>query len=291
MKDTIPEKSKEHEAKIKEISNIIVNTAKDKIAIVILFGSFARGTWVRDRYIEDGVLYQYSSDYDFLIITKAGKQLGNSYFFDLERKIDKELEKQGFFSKFGHNPHYIIESIDYINSELEKSQYFFSDIRREGILLFDCGEFKLSEPKKLNTDERKKIAKEDYDHWMHRADGFFNGCEDFLKKNNFELAAFMLHQATESLYNCALLNLGGYKPKSHYLVELKKLCAVHSHEFLTIFPLATEEQKACIKLLQQAYIDARYNKNYTITKKQLEYLIIRVKKLKDLVEKLCEDKI
>jgi predicted nucleotidyltransferase len=119
MKTTLPEKSKNHEEKIRQIADVIVNCGRDKIAFVILFGSFARGTWVFDRYSEDGILYQYSSDYDFLIITKTNKQASGTSGFDLERKIDQELERNGLISKYqGHNPHYIIEPIDRVNNIL-----------------------------------------------------------------------------------------------------------------------------------------------------------------------------
>ena len=37
---------------------------------IILFGSYAAGTWVEDEYFENGTHYEYISDYDFLIITK-----------------------------------------------------------------------------------------------------------------------------------------------------------------------------------------------------------------------------
>ena len=110
--------------------------------------------------------------------------------------------------------------------------------------------------------------------------------QGFLSKS-----AFQLHQATESLYNCALLTLTGYKPKSHDLEELNQLCATQSNDFLTIFPQATETQKSCFNLLQKAYIDARYNKHYVITKEQLEYLIARDERLKLLVEDICRRKI
>ncbi len=290
MKSTLPEKSKEHEDRIKEISEIIVNAAKDKIAFVILFGSFARGTWVRDRYVEEGIIYEYASDYDFLIITKTGKQANGSCAFDLERKIMDAIEKSSSVRE-AHRVHIIIEPIDRVNDDLEKSQYFFSDIKKEGILLYDSQEFELSKPKELNESERRKIAKADYGHWIKKAEEFLEFCKIALDKEYLNKAAFELHQATESLYNCALLTLGGYKPKSHDLKELNQLCSIHSNDFLTIFPLATEEQKACFKLLQQAYIDARYNKNYTITKEQLEYLIARVERLKSLVERICKNRV
>jgi hypothetical protein len=48
---------------------------------------------------------------------------------------------------------------------LRRSQYFFSDIKKEGILLYDSGEFTLAEPKDLNLEERKQIAKDDFDQF------------------------------------------------------------------------------------------------------------------------------
>ncbi len=292
MKSTFPEKSQSHEERIREISDVIIECAKDKIAFVILFGSFARGTWIFDRYSEDGILYQYSSDYDFLIITRTGNQASASRAFDLERKIDKALERKGLLSKYqGHNPHCIIESIDRVNDDLEKSQYFFSDIKKEGITLYDSGEFKLSESKELNEEKRREIAQDDYEHWINKAEGFLISYEALFSKDRFADSAFHLHQATESFYNCALLTLSGYKPKSHDLAELNQLCTIQSNNFLKTFPSATEDQKQCFKLLQKAYIDARYNKNFKITKEQLEYLIGRVEKLRGLVQEICKDRI
>lgn len=290
MKSTFPDKSQEHESRIKEISEIIVNAAKDKIAFVILFGSFARGSWIRDRYVESGITYEYASDYDFLVITKTGKQASGSSAFDLERKIKKEIKEVGYLDSI-HKTHIIIESIACVNDELEKSQYFFSDIKKEGILLYDAGEFELSMPKELNQEERRKIAAEDYKHWMTKGVEFLQNCEFNLNKGSHSNAAFQLHQATESLYNCALLTLTSYKPKSHDLEELNQLCATQSNDFLTVFPLATQDQKDCFKLLQKAYIDARYNKHYKISKEQLSYLMMRVDQLKNVVEKVCKEKI
>ena len=45
------------------------------------------------------------------------------------------------------------------------------------------------------------------------------------------------------------------------------------------------------KLLKKAYIDARYKKEYRITKKQLEYSAKQVKKLQRLTKKICIAKI
>ena len=45
------------------------------------------------------------------------------------------------------------------------------------------------------------------------------------------------------------------------------------------------------KLLRKAYVDARYKKDYKITKKHLEYLAERVKILQRLTNKACKERI
>ena len=63
------------------------------------------------------------------------------------------------------------------------------------------------------------------------------------------------------------------------------------YELFKIFPVDTPEQKECFKLLKEAYIKARYDKHYKITKEQLLYLIERVGKLKKITEKICLEKL
>ena len=62
-------------------------------------------------------------------------------------------------------------------------------------------------------------------------------------------------------------------------------------ELVTVFPQNTDDEKECFDLLCRAYIEARYNKDYKITREQLEYLISRLEILKEMTERLCKEKI
>ncbi|MES2962169.1 MAG: HEPN domain-containing protein [Pseudomonadota bacterium] len=297
MRSTFPANSQPFESYIRNITQIIINTAPEKIAFVILFGSFARGTWVRDRYSEGNSVYEYASDFDFLVITNAkkkdeqGKEIEDGISaYDLERKILRNID-DAEIARQAHRPHFVIEPIDYVNHELERGQYFFSDIKKEGILLFDSGKLKLSEARVLSEKEVREIAKADYEHWFDRATSFLRDSKNTFQIPDYKSAAFYLHQATEGFYNCALLVLTGYKPKTHDLIDLNKLCSAQSNDFLTIFPLATDEQKESFKVLNKSYVDSRYNKNFIVSKEQLEYLTKRVEGLKETVEKICKNKI
>ncbi|MFA6716436.1 MAG: HEPN domain-containing protein, partial [Victivallaceae bacterium] len=88
-----------------------------------------------------------------------------------------------------------------------------------------------------------------------------------------------------------ILTASGYRPKLHNIEKLGTTAAAHYPEFIKVFPMKTAEEARLFKLLKDAYIDARYKKDYSITKEELEYLAERVIKLRDLVEKTCKAEI
>jgi len=290
MKTTLPKKSKSHEPAIFGIRDIILENYKDKISHIILFGSFARGNWVYDYYREDGHDLEYASDYDFLVLTKKAKNGSGVQACRFVHEIDKKLET--FFHPYKpHKPTVIVESYKRMNEKLEKGQYFFSDIKKEGILLFQEEGFELSEAKELTNEEIKIEAEGDFKHWFKKGSNFLKGTNFYLKEKMLNEAAFSLHQTTESFFNTSLLVLTGYKPKTHDLETLLSLCSSQSNKFLNIFPLFKEEQKEAFELLRKAYVDARYRKDYKISLDQLTYLIEKVDKLKEVTEEVCKNRI
>jgi len=75
-------------------------------------------------------------------------------------------------------------------------------------------------------------------------------------------------------------------------IELLGIKAVsYNNELAGISPQDTAEQCKDFMLLKKSYVDARYKKDYKITKKQLEYLAERVKVLQKLTNKICKKKI
>jgi HEPN domain-containing protein len=143
----------------------------------------------------------------------------------------------------------------------------------------------------LPWSERRPIAQEEYECWFGRGKGLFIGIKAFFEDNNYSESAFLLYQATESFYNAILLVFSSYKPKLHDILKLNKRARIFYHDLCRIFPYGNEEQKECFKLLRDAYVRARYDKNYRITKEQLLYLIGRVEKLQKITEKICLEKL
>ncbi|MDP1763938.1 MAG: HEPN domain-containing protein [Sediminibacterium sp.] len=185
-----------------------------------------------------------------------------------------------------------IHEIDYINEGLEFGQYFFTDIVKEGVLLYDTDIVHFAEPRELTPAEEKEIAQRYFDIWFKRSTEFLIDSNNAFQRKSFNPSAFYLHQATESLYYAVLLVFTGYKPKTHNLFKLRKHAKHLSEELFLIFPIETsKEEKNLFDLLKRGYIDARYKEDYTITEEELFTLIERVKQMQTIVEGICMEKI
>jgi len=287
MQTTLPSRSLIIKEKLDNIVKEVLEVIESRAAMIILFGSYARGDWVRDEYKKGHVTYSYQSDLDILVLIKKYKcQYLKS---KIEEKIEERLQSK---SLIGTAPEelwatFIFESIDHVNKQLEQGHYFFSDIKKEGVLLYDSGEFQLAEHKELPWHKKKKIAEVDYKHWFERGTDFLINAKYALERQAYALAAFELHQATESFYGAILLVFSGYKPKLHDIRKLGSLASNYSEELWGIFPHSSNEQRKYFKLLEKAYVEARYEKDYFISKEQLLYLIERVEELQKITEKIC----
>ena len=86
---------------------------------------------------------------------------------------------------------------------------------------------------------------------------------------DYKIAAFDLHQATECFLYASILVFTNYKPKTHDLEKLLRWSASQHPGFVKVFPVSTKEQQRRFKLLRAAYVEARYDRSYKITKEEL----------------------
>jgi len=273
----------ERQSEIQEITDAIRH--RFPAEMVILFGSFARGNWVDDRYTENGTVYEYKSDYDILVVVDTevmAIRKESSKHWQNKLRRDTELDT---------SLNVIFHGIEYLNSEIENGNYFFVEILKEGVMLYDSGKFKLSEPKALNSADRKYKARLYFEKWFEGADEFLINFNNAFNRKSFLNASFELHQATERYYACILIVYMDYKPKTHDLEKLDRQACKLDCRFKTIFPRATEGEERLFQLLKKAYIESRYTLDYKVSQEDLEYLSARVTKLRDLTEIACKEKI
>ncbi|MDD5728285.1 MAG: HEPN domain-containing protein [Victivallales bacterium] len=284
MKTSLAHLPAEKKQELKQLREFILAGAP-KVEFIILFGSHARGDWVDDLYYENGIRYTYKSDFDVLVITSDKKSPEEAGIWaDIEKAYYKRNRLGTYLDII---PHYIYE----VNKKLRENHYFFADIKKEGIILYDSGNFKLERKRRISPKRRLEIAEEDFAQWFESANDFFWGYRQYLEKNKHKIAAFNLHQATERFYATALLVCTGDRPKIHNLERLNEIIIRYQPEFMKIFPCQTDEEKRLFKLLKDAYVDARYKKDYRITGDELNGLAARVEKLREMVKRVCETEI
>jgi len=258
----------------------------DDVHMVVLFGSYARGDF-KDGPHSQGrgrLIIHKRSDYDILVLT------ANEYTARDITLWDKVKEKLAQCNLSTH-VRIIARDIDFVNYKLRQGQYFFTEICEQGIILYDSGRFKLREKKELNPAEAKQIAQANFDEPFTSAKDFYRQFEHAIEDQAYKVAAFELHQATEFASKTVLLVFGSECPQEHHLDILGDLAADYCPELAGILPRETDEEKELFELLDYAYIGARYDREYKITKQQLEQLAPCVKKLHEVTERNCKDKI
>lgn len=277
------------ESKQKELRKLVnaihqKTTKSHSVEMVILFGSYARGEGVEDRYVEDHITYEYQSDFDILVLVRFKNRKRQTR---LEWTLSKAIEASGIKTPVT----VIVHDVDYVNEALSNSQYFFVDIYEQGICLYDSKRYSLGQPVPLLPEKRYKFAKENFEHGFKKACDFYREFEFCMTQDMFSNGVFDLHQCAENLYHTVLLVYTHYKPKCHNLKKLRGLICGLDDRFINSFPMKTEEDRLMFDMLCNAYIDARYKRDYIITKTDIEAIVKRVKAFRDEVERLCCKKV
>lgn len=280
----LPQKKQDELAEIVDIIFHIANPTK-----IVLFGSHTSDKWVEDEYEEKGATYSYISDYDILVILSEGDK-------EREHEIASKIENKTLKYKNDVSP--IVHSIAYVNQGLESGQYFFRDIVKEGIVLFDDHKFQFAACKPLTKEQQKDLALRHFNKWIKSGSRFLkitkNSFNDALKKEEpLNEVIFNLNQATEKFYGGLLLVYTGYKPKTHKLKVYRKYSKHISVKLNHLFkyPNGNVEEYRLFDILNKSYLDSRYQDDYFISKEDLENLIIKVEKLEIVSIELCDRKL
>jgi predicted nucleotidyltransferase/HEPN domain-containing protein len=245
------------------------------LEMLILFGSHARGDWVEDEEND------YLSDYDLLVIVDSFRLATNTS----RHQIHEEVRRCT-----GETPVSLItHDIRHVNTELRLGQYFFTDVAKEGILLYDSKRFGLSKPGAIPGAKRVEIALEQFERCFVAATEFWRGTDFFAHKRLESHAAFLLFQAAETYLQCMLLVCTNYKPKTHDLADLCKATAEFHPLLIDALPRRTPADARHFDLLRGGYLDARYSSFYRVNATELAAMRAMVLDLGNRVYRACTE--
>ena len=251
---------------------------------VVLFGSYARDDCVDEP--QNG----YQSDYDLLIIVSHPDLTDIAdYWYVAEDKILRDAE-------IARPVNIIVHTLDEVNQALSRGEYFWVDIVRDGIVLYERPGSAFATPQPLTIADAYEMASKYLSEWLPSTDRALTTAHEQALKGADDLgwrkeAVFSLHQATERAYICFLLVRTLYFPRSHNIKFLRSLAEDSETRLIDAWPRATRIDRRRFELLKRAYVEARYLASFEITNDDLNVLSRSVRTLRDIVEMVSRERI
>jgi len=248
-----------------------------KIRKIVLFGSYARGDWVDEP--EKG----YQSDYDLLIIV-SHEDLTEiaDYWYVAEDKILRD-------TAIARPVNIIVHTLEEVNRGLKRGEYFWVDIARDGVVLYDLPGSELATPMPLTAADAYEMASGYFADWLAKVDSAIKLANFAIQEDESNDAAFLLHQAGERAYTCYLLVRSQYVPRSHNLKFLRSLAEDREPRLVDAWPRATKLDRRRFELTKRAYVEARYSAAYAIDNEDLQAIKAAVTSLRDIVETVSRE--
>ncbi|WP_062770285.1 HEPN domain-containing protein [Sphingopyxis terrae] len=250
-----------------------------KILKIILFGSYARDDWVDEP--ENG----YQSDFDLLIVVSHEDLTDISdHWYLAEDKILRDPD-------VGRTLNIIVHTLADVNRALSRGEYFWVDIIRDGVMLYELPNHPLATPKPLTPVDAYEMAVGYFDKQVKSAQNWMKlaqlAGEQEMDQDWRNKIAFNLHQAVETIYACFLLTTTLYFPRSHNIKFLRSLAEDREPRLVEAWPRDSKIDRRRFELLKRAYVEARYSASYEISAADLEALAASAEKLRAIVEAIC----
>lgn len=251
---------------------------------IILFGSYARTDWVDEP--ENG----YLSDFDLLIVVNNEKLTNIAdYWWNSEDQILRD-------PTIGRTVNLIVHDLHEVNHALRRGEYFWTDIVRDGIALYEVPGHPFATPQPMTPQDAATIAEHERDRWLGAVDRFLKlatvaSAESLADPDWRKNAAFNLHQAVEAAYACFLLVHTFYFPRSHNIKFLRSLAEDVDTGLVEAWPREQRFDRRRFELLKRAYVEARYSDQYDASAEDLAWLMGRARLLRDRVADLCQTRI
>ncbi|MBV1689865.1 HEPN domain-containing protein [Novosphingobium sp. G106] len=257
---------------------------RGRITKIILYGSHARGSWVDEPHTAKG----YVSDFDLLVIVNQKELTDRAAHWT---KAEQRLNEEKLAGHLRTPVNFVVHSLQQVNDALAHGRFFFMDLARDGIALFEADDKPLPQPKPKTPEANLLMAQEYFQEWFPAAMRRYDFARFGLEKGHSKETAFELHQTAESLYHCVLLVCTFYTPHNHNLAFLRTQAERLDLRLVDAWPRDTRKERAMFEKLKDAYVKARYSKHYRISAEELTWLGEHVEELGRIVQVVCSDRI
>jgi HEPN domain-containing protein len=185
--------------------------------------------------------------------------------------VHDRLRRAWEFGEIGRPVRLAIESLGHINDALIAGVPHFVTIATQGVALYREQGFRLESSRNLPLAERRARGLVEHRRWFGRAGDFLIGAAFYQDRGNMPMAALLLHQACEHLYQCVLWSLTLHGPRTHALDELREAAEAVAPELGSAWPRDTSFERRAFGCIRRAYVEVRYGPSYRVTEEELDW--------------------
>ena len=249
--------------------NSVVDTEK-----IFLLGSGSTRFSCRNIFANHAAMWRREGYLQILVLTSEKEIRGRSSVEDIIESHCREL---------GSLTALVIPALQF-RDWLEAGHYFACFVMEHAPVCYDAGRVTMKSDGQFCAGKFQEQLKKQGREWQCRGFEFFTGAQLYMLRKQYKLGAFLLHQAAEHALVGLIFAATGFRACTHNLDKLLRFAMGYSDSLGTLFPCHTEKELQLFRLLQKAYIGARYKDDYTIKGEQLEQLSARVRRLLDIAK-------
>jgi HEPN domain-containing protein len=201
-----------------------------------------------------------------------------------EHEVRNKIEDN---CKYLAHVHAIVHKTGSARNALTEGNLFWSVITQGGFIVYQAPDLGLPSGNAISTEQLIANAEANWERWGKQGSDFLKGAAFFSDDRNFRLAAFHLHQSVESVLIAVIQAVTGYHVVMHNLSRLLRLSKLVTDELSDVFKNKATEDIQLFALLQNAYSQSRYSRDFNPDEEQLKLLFKKVTHINQVAENIC----
>lgn len=178
---------------------------------------------------------------------------------------------------------------DFLNTAMTSGYPYLWWVCTKENLVYSDGSAELPQRQPEQLASLINRASTEFTAGIARAEGFLKGASASVDSNK-PLAMFMIHQVVELSFRAIALSFFGIDRGNHSIKSLMKLNRKVAPQMNDVFLPGDEQSERLLKILDAAYIDARYKTDYQIAEQDLQELLTRAGRIVEIAKSVFEER-
>ncbi len=258
----LTERFKEQEAKLVEIIQGACSPVK-----IFLLGSSLTSRRTETVFMPDAPTCSHVGHYYVLVVIKSNQE-ANPVQDKIENRCKNFIPTTAIILSESRFDKWITEGYPFARTVYKRAVVLYGEKEKQPL---------------VNNDSPAAVEKENneiYIMGLNKAEEFLAGAELYRIRSQNKMAAFMLHQVAEQSLITLLKLKTGWHVNTHNLDKLYRYSCMVCYKLPElVFGNNKDRNRQLLYLLQRAYVEARYRRDYNVNSFELSAMEEMVKRV------------